>query len=107
MLRGRSTEFAEKEDILARYAAQLLVAVAGHGVVVDHAGGLHQRVANCGADEAEAALRQILTQRVRFLGSRWDFAFPGILLGFAVHETPNIRVEAAKFLLHFQQGLGC
>jgi hypothetical protein len=39
--------------------AELLVAVTGYGVVVDHAGGLHQRVANGGADEAEAALGQV------------------------------------------------
>jgi hypothetical protein len=45
------------QSSLRRLAAELLVAVAGYGMIVDHAGGLHQRVANCGTDEAEAAFR--------------------------------------------------
>jgi hypothetical protein len=49
-----------KQSSPRRLPAELLVTVAGHGVVVHHAGGLHQGVANCGADEAEAAFGQIL-----------------------------------------------
>ena len=45
---------------LARLASELLVAVTGYGVVVHHPGGLHQRVANRGADEPEATLYQVL-----------------------------------------------
>ena len=55
----RQAQSSQRRD-LAWDAAEFLEAVTAHGVVVYHAGGLHQRVANCGADEAEAALRQVL-----------------------------------------------
>jgi hypothetical protein len=43
-----------------------LSAKAGDAVIVDHASGLHMSVADGRADELEAALAQVLTQRIRF-----------------------------------------
>src|SRR4029434_10402635 len=44
----------------------LLSAKAVDGVIIDHASGLHMGVADGRADELEAALTQILSQRVGF-----------------------------------------
>ena len=33
-------------------------------VVVDHSGGLHMRVADCGADKLESALSQVFAERI-------------------------------------------
>ncbi len=72
-------------------------------MVVDHAGGLHQCVADCGADEAEAALGQVFAQRVGLFRLRGNFACPGVLDWLAVHEAPDVGVETAEFLLNFQE----
>src|SRR6202022_1494998 len=67
-------------------ARERLVAKAGRGVIVDHARGLHQRVTDGGAEEAEATLLQVLAQGVRFLCARGNFrvGFPFILFRLAV-----------------------
>ena len=74
-------------------------------MVVDHAGGLHEGVANCRADEAEAALLQIFAYGVRFLCFRWNLLveFPGVLDGFAFHESPEIKIETSELFLHSQE----
>src|SRR5579859_2036130 len=75
-------------------------------MVVDHSRGLHQRVANRGADEAEAALRQVFAQCVGLFRARRNLALPGVLFRFAIDKAPDVRVEAAKFLLRLQERTG-
>src|SRR5690348_1942501 len=66
----------------------LSLAEAVRGVVVHHADRLHERVADGGADEPEAALQQILAHRL------------------GVVEAPDIGVEAAEFLPHREERAG-
>jgi len=60
-------------------------------VVVDEPGGLHERVAGRGADEAEAAPFQLLAHRRRLGGLRRDLrdAAPAVHLRLAVDERPE------------------
>ena len=71
-------------------------------MIVDHAGRLHQRVANCRAHELESAPQQIAAHCVGFLSPRRyvRHAPPSILYRFAADKAPEVSVEA--FLL-FQQ----
>src|ERR1051325_4729476 len=79
---------------------------AADEVVVDHSRRLHVRVTDRRADEGEAALLQILAERVGLGGAGGDFAdaLETIALWFAVDEAPDIAVEAAELLLHLQEG---
>src|SRR5438067_177114 len=54
-----------------------------HQMVVDHAGGLHERVTDRRSYEGEAALPQVLAHRVRLFGARGNVlsAPPAILQG--------------------------
>ena len=54
------------------HLSDLVAAKAIPSMVIDHAGGLHERVADCGADEAEAATLQVLAHDVRFTGACGD-----------------------------------
>ena len=85
-----------------------LVAEAGGEVVVDEAGGLHEGVANGGADEAKSALEQFLAEFDGEIGlCREMFVTgPAILDRSAAHEVPDELVEGAKFFLHLEESLG-
>jgi len=74
-------------------------------MVVDHPHGLHERVADRRADEAEAAALQILAQCVRLAGGGGHptkYA-PPILLLFAADEPPHVRVEGPELALNPQE----
>src|SRR5258707_310738 len=60
----KQVQSSQRRARLARRTAKLFVAVAGHGVVVDQAGGLHQCVADRRTYEAKAALDQVFAQSV-------------------------------------------
>jgi hypothetical protein len=66
------------------------------GVVVDEPGGLHQRVADGRADEAEAAPLQLLAHRLRFVGLRRQLGKlpPAADERLAADERPQQRREA-------------
>src|SRR5690606_4846670 len=66
---GRPQWRAPTEELLPAscQGGNLLVAEAARQVVVDHAGRLHVRVHDRAADEAEAALPEVLRERVGFL----------------------------------------
>ena len=69
-----------------------------HEVIVDHAGRLHQRVANCrarGARELESPPQQIPAHRIGFLSMRRHVrhTLPTILYRFAADEAPQLSVE--------------
>src|SRR6185503_6727995 len=54
-------------------------------VIVDHAGSLHERVADRGPDELEPALLQVAAHRL------------------VVGKLPDVAIEGAEFLLHRQE----
>ena len=96
----------EITEVNARFLlTELTVAEAGGGVVVDHADGLHESVADGGADEAEAAFFQVFAYGVGYLGGGWEagMSFPRVLNGLAVHEGPDVFVEGAEFFLDLQE----
>ena len=68
-------------------------------MIVDHAGRLHQRVADRCADKLESTPRQIAAHRVRFRRPRGYLSHrpPAILLRLAADKTPKITVEASQF----------
>src|SRR5205085_4440377 len=90
-----------------RCTAEIHVARAGDEVVVDHASGLHQGIANCRTDELESAPQQIAAHRIGFRGARGHIgqAPPAILLRFAADKTPQVSVETAEFFAHNEEGL--
>src|SRR5207244_10715884 len=79
---------------------------AAFHMIVHHAGRLHVRVADRGADELEATLLQVLGQGVR-LQRRRPHGFSSHPIGVAqcpvAHKAPDVPVEAAELLLDFQE----
>ena len=71
-------------------------------MVVHHASGLHEGVADRRAYEAEAALLQIFAHGVGFRRSRGNVFRPArdALHRLPAGELPDVRVEAAEFALH-------
>src|SRR6202171_3934570 len=72
-------------------------------MIVHHAHGLHERVADRRPDEAKAPRLQVLAHELAspvpaFLGSR------GERLG--VHELPDVAIEAPELPLHRKKGTG-
>jgi len=67
-------------------------------VIVDHAGRLHQGVADGRADELESALNQIATHGVGFGCARRNLRHfsPTILLRFATDKIPEVSIETAE-----------
>src|SRR5208282_536712 len=85
-----------------------MIAETLHRVVVYHAGGLHESVADGGADEVEATFLQILAHRVRFRspGRNPLPQPPGVHSRFAPDKLPDIAIERAELLLHRQKCFG-
>ena len=77
-------------------------------MVVDESGGLHECVANRGADEAKAALEQGFAQQDGEIGFGRNLLEirPAVLDGLAADEIPNEIVEGAEFFLNLQEGFG-
>src|SRR3954451_1863037 len=75
-------------------------------MVIDHADGLHVSVTDGAADEVEATLLQVLAQCIGGRRARRNLfrRSPRTLYRFAVHETPNIGIEAPEHLLNLQEG---
>src|SRR6267143_3262628 len=101
---SRTASMPEVSGLLAQFR----VAETRNQVIVDHARGLHEGVANGRADEAETALLQIFAEDVGFGGlCREAFVgFPGVLFGLTADEAPNVSVKRAEFFLNFQEGAG-
>src|SRR5512135_673072 len=81
---------------------------ASHEVIVHHAGGLHERVADGAADETKAAFLQVLAHGVGLRRRARNLleAAPPVPGGLASDELPDVAVEAAEFLLHREEGEG-
>jgi len=77
-------------------------------VIVYHSDCLHERVADRGADEAEAALLQIPAHRVRLGrgGGNLLHRTPAVLSGPAADELPDVAVEVAELALNRKERPG-
>ena len=77
-------------------------------MVVDHAGGLHEGVADGRADEAETAAAQLPAHlpRLRRAGGNFRQRLPGIAPRPAAHELPDIGVKSSIFPLRRQKRPG-
>src|SRR2546425_11480118 len=88
------------------HISSLSIFKTAYHVVVHHAGRLHMRVADRGADELEAALLQVLGQGVG-LRRRRPHGFSSHPIGVAqrpvAREAPDVPVEAAKLFLDLQE----
>src|SRR6266496_5050105 len=71
------------------------------GMIVDHPGGLHVRVADRRADKLKPALFQVFAERIRFSASRRVIFQSSEFMHdrLSADEAPNVCVEAAKLLL--------
>src|SRR5215475_8072401 len=90
---------------LTNLFAELSVTEAGEEMVVDHASGLHEGVADCGANETETTLLQIFAHSVGLFCFGWNLfvLLPGICDRLATDKLPNIRIETSKLFLHSQK----
>ena len=77
-------------------------------VIVDHSCGLHEGVADGGADEGESSSLEVFAHRVGFrcVGGHVFQRFPPIVDWPAFDELPNILIKASNFLLDDKKGLG-
>jgi hypothetical protein len=84
------------------------VAEAVYQVVVDHAHGLHEGVADRGAHEGEAALPELPAHGVglRRAAGHLPQALPRVLFRPAAGELPDEPIEAPELPPHGEQGPG-
>src|SRR6185312_11381072 len=92
-------------DTLLR-AADLTSTKTSHQVVIRESHRLHEGVADRRAHEVEPALLEVEAQRVRQRRPRRHVTLTPPLPddGRTAHQSPDIRIEAAKLILHRQQG---
>src|SRR5438045_6554057 len=88
--------------------SHLTVPEAARDMVVHHAHGLHERVADGGADESEPALLEVLAHGLRCGGLRGELteAFPSVLDRPAVHEAPQIGIERTELIADVERRSG-
>src|SRR5437763_16149264 len=88
-----------KRSFVAAYAAELRVARTRYEVIVDHAGCLHKRIADCRTDKFESASQQIATHDVGFGCARGHLGHgsPAILNWFAIDEAPHLSIASSDF----------
>src|ERR1700691_5388407 len=91
----------------ARLLRQIFVSKTTDQMIVDHAGSLHECIADCGAGELEAAFGEILAHRVGLLrASRQLFVPPqAILPRPAADELPDVAIESTELFLHCEKRL--
>src|SRR5205823_12303247 len=76
-------------------------------VVIDHAGRLHESVANGRTHEFESAADQVFAHGVRLGGARRRMGAIATMLQIAfAGELPDISIEAAEFFLHGKKCFG-
>ena len=83
------------------------VSIAGGDVVIDHADGLHEGIADRRSDEGEAAPLEILAHGAGNLRLRRHLAhrLEAVLLRLVPDEAPDILGKTPELLLHFQEDL--
>src|SRR3989442_3182205 len=107
---GATAKGSEHVRVMRRqdphHISSLSIFKTAYHVVVHHAGRLHVRVADRGADELEAALLQILGQGVGLRRGRPE-GFSGHPVGIAhcpvAREAPDVPIETAILLLDLQK----
>src|SRR5262245_49281360 len=74
-------------------------------MIVHHARGLHESVADRRPDESEAALDEIAAHRARGVGRGGTLAVPtpGVLRRLAADELPDVLVERAVLALDLEE----
>src|SRR5207244_3158485 len=76
-------------------------------MIIDHAGRLHQRVADSRADKFESALNEVPAHGVGFQCARRDLSHspPTILFRFAADKAPEVPVETAELFPNREKGV--
>src|SRR6058998_1561315 len=76
-------------------------------MVIDHAGGLHERIADRRSNEREAAPFEVRAQHVRLPrpGGNLSHARPSVPPRRPSHEFPHERVERPELLPHLKERL--
>jgi len=71
-------------------------------MVIDHANSLHKGIANCGSNEFESSVFQILAHGIRFSCVHRNLTdiFPFVYNCFVMNKLPDIMIKAAIFLLY-------
>ena len=95
-------------DWVSHKSTHFAVAETVRRMVVDHADGLHERVADGGSNEPEAPPAKGFAQGLGERRCGWHFlhGLPSILDGGTAHESPDVGIKAPKFLLQAQEGAG-
>lgn len=77
-------------------------------MVVDHADGLHERIADDGADEGESPFFKVFAHGVGFRrpAGNVSICFPMIHHRVPSDESPNVLVERTEFLLNGEKRFG-
>ena len=85
-------------------ALDLTIPEAASEVVVDHSGGLHESVADGGADKSKTAALQVFAHGDGLLGCSGQVLAPapGIPDGSALDKLPDVAFKAAKLFLHIE-----
>src|SRR4249919_2442624 len=87
---------------MTTHATEFGISRTRHKVIVDHAGCLHECVADRRADEFESALQQIAAHDVGF-GTACGYVSqrsPTILYRRAANKAPEISVESSEFFFN-------
>ena len=74
-------------------------------MVIDQPRGLHEGITYCGTDKIKSARFQVLAKRIRFATAGGDICGLPTMIDHrpAIDKTPDIRIKAAKFFLHFEE----
>ena len=77
-------------------------------MVVDHPDGLHERIADDGADEGEPPSLEVFAHGIGFRRSAGNVStcFPMIHHRFPSNESPNVLIERTEFLLNGEKRVG-
>ena len=89
-------------------AVDCFVTETGGGVVIHHADGLHEGIADGATHKAEPSFFEIFTHGIRNLCGGRDVLplFPAILDGAILHELPDIPIKGSMFFLYCYESLG-
>src|ERR1044072_6808703 len=87
-------------------ARNLTVAKTGRIVVVNHADRLHERITDSRPDKLESAFEQVFAECVGELRAGCNRLSGFALQRLPVYKAPDVFIEAAKLLLHFQKRSG-
>ena len=87
-----------RHNLIRALPANLLVPGTTDEMIVDHAGRLHERVADRGADELEPPTFQILAHRIRLRrpGRHILRRLASVVPRLPAREAPQMRIEAAE-----------